>query len=807
MAKVLIIDDEEIIRRRLKELLVMDAYEVFVADSGKAGLDIFKKENPEIVLVDIKMPGMDGIEVLSEVKKVSPQTEVLIITGHGGIDSAIQALRQNAFDYITKPINYDELEIAVKRALEKQRLLIENRRMQDELKKRFFELDVLYNVSSAISYTLDYQQLLKLIIESLFKIVEYDICASILFDVHTANITLKPVYAQSAVFVDEVKKSLIDSVSIVTGENIQKKRMDSYLIPSAPDVKPDKERQFDELRSFFNVPFIVHDKAVGMINVSSCKENAFSEEDIKLIYTIANQASNAIERLQAVIKAEKSKMESMVESMAEGVIMFDERGEIVVLNPQARRMFGFGPDEEIISSVLNEKMKTLSLDKTLKESQTKGILMTKEIIIHHENRNVILNSDIGPVNDKEGKIIGIVIILRDITREKEIDRMKSEFVSTVSHELRTPLSSIKNVISNILAGVTGKIDGRLKDYIEMANEDTSRLSRLIENLLDLSKIEAGKMEFKKGPIDLADVIKSITPSLKDQADTKHISIITSISKGLPKAYADADKIEQVLVNLIGNAIKFTPEGGTITVGAKKPDDSLEVSVADTGMGISFDNLPKLFDRFQQFDRPSGGAGAKGTGLGLSISKGIVEAHNGKIWAESGLGKGTKFTFTLPLYTSETVLLEAIDNKIAEARKKYKEFSVCIVKLNNYSQVEEIFGENKAQEIFLKIFQSIKNLLRDEDFANVKGKDEIVALAEVGGRDALKMEARLRGVIRKFISEAAQKIEIDFSCGHSTYPDDEKSAKKLLENAETKLALAKEKKLKKNILIVDDEPVM
>ncbi len=136
MAKILLIDDEEMIRRRLEELLVMDGYEVFLAEDGKRGLEIFKKENPGIILVDIKMPGMDGIEVLEEVKKVSPETQVLVISGHGEREISIDVLRRKAFDYITKPINYDKLVISIERALEKQRLLIENRQRQEDVQKQ-----------------------------------------------------------------------------------------------------------------------------------------------------------------------------------------------------------------------------------------------------------------------------------------------------------------------------------------------------------------------------------------------------------------------------------------------------------------------------------------------------------------------------------------------------------------------------------------------------------------------------------------------------------------------------------------------
>ncbi|MFH1287726.1 MAG: PAS domain-containing protein, partial [bacterium] len=350
--------------------------------------------------------------------------------------------------------------------------------LEEKVQKRTTELSILYEVSNAISYTLDYQTLLKLIMESLFKVVDYDICASLLFDTHTANITFKPAYPQSAGFVDEVKDSLIASTSMLTGENLLKKYLSVILIPTTIEAAPKEKRDFQKLRSFFNVPFIVRGKNIGMINVSSCKENAFSEEDIKLIYTITNQASNAIERLQAVITAEKSKMESMVESMAEGVIMIDERGEIVVLNPQARRMLGFELTEEVTSKALDEKMKVIGLYEALQESQDKKRLVTKEIVIPGEESQ-ILRCDIAPVKDAEGEIIGIVTILRDITKEKEIDKMKTDFISTVSHELRTPLAISKEGISLVLDEIPGKINEKQTRVLITAKDNMDRLTRII----------------------------------------------------------------------------------------------------------------------------------------------------------------------------------------------------------------------------------------------------------------------------------------------------------------------------------------
>ncbi len=545
----------------------------------------------------------------------------------------------------------EELEktnIELKRA--KEEIEEFSRGLEVKVKERTFELSVLYEVSNAISYTLDYQQLLKLIMDSLFKIVDYDLCASLLFDAQTANITLKPVYPESARFVDDVKDRLIDSTSMLTGENIHQKHISDFLIPSAPGAKPEKIRKFDQIRSFFNVPFVVQGNTIGMINVSSCKEKAFSEDNIKLMYTIANQASDAMERLQAVITAEKSKMESMVESMIEGVIMVDVRGKIVVFNPQARRMLGFGLDEVVSPYRLGEKIKTIGLDKAQTVCWNEAKLVTKEILV--PPKDLFLRCDITPVKDARDEIIGIVTMLTDITKAKEVDKMKSEFVSTVSHELRTPLVGIGGVINNILLGVAGQISDKVKTYLQMANEDIKRLDRLISDLLDYSRIERGKIKLNNEKIDICTLAEGAVRTLTPKIEEKSVNVSVDYPPSPIYCCADGDKITQVFINLIYNAIKFTPKGGDIRITMALGDEKkmAEVTVADTGIGIAQENIPKLFHRFVQINRKDG-AGTKGTGLGLAICKGIVEAHKGNILVESESHKGSKFIFTLPCVES------------------------------------------------------------------------------------------------------------------------------------------------------------
>jgi len=644
--KILVVDDEQIIRNLFSKTLGREGYEVVTAKEGDEALKLFAKDTFNLAIMDIKLPGgVDGVKLLKQFKETDPDIEGMIITGWASLESAIEALKNGASEYLTKP--FDRIEDVVRvinRLVEKQKLTVKNKQLQeeikrqrDELERRAFELGILYDVSEAISYTLDYKQLFELIMDSLSKVIDYDICASFILTEKGGSLVVKAAKAVTKDFVGEVKKNVIEAFSSLSGQTINEEDI-SVSLEDIP--RPGKEEKAPaRVKSFFNVPLIVKDKVVGMLNVSSFRKDAFSLTSIRIIYTISYQAAIAVERLRSIIAAEKSKMESMVESMTEGVVMIDERGRMVILNPQARQMLGFGLDKEISIFALS------NLDKIFQECQDKKKLVTKEILIPQEKK--VLQCNVSPVKgDEEGKIIGMVAILRDITKEKEVDRMKTEFISTVSHELRTPLTTIKEFVSILLDEIPGNINKDQKEYLTIVKGNTDRLVRLIVNLLDISRIETGRVKLKRVLVNPVTLVKDVILSMGVEANKKKIKLETFFEPTLPDLYIDPDRITQVFTNLIGNAIKFTPEGGRITVELKDRKKEVVASVADTGIGISPENLDKVFNRFQQIDRVDG-PGAKGTGLGLSISKALVEMHKGRIWAESEPGKGSKFIFTLP----------------------------------------------------------------------------------------------------------------------------------------------------------------
>jgi len=256
-----------------------------------------------------------------------------------------------------------------------------------------------------------------------------------------------------------------------------------------------------------------------------------------------------------------------------------------------------------------------------------------------------------PVHAGDDAFLGRLYVLRDITREREVDRMKTEFVSLVSHELRTPLTSIKGFADLILDGDAGDISGEQREYLDIIKQNADRLVALINELLDISRIESGRIRLNRQPLALTPVIESVADSLRHQIQQRKQSLVVQVDPDLPVILADRDRVTQVITNFLSNAHKYTPEGGAIRIAAEPENRFVRVSVSDTGIGISPDDQKKLFTKFYRVDS-SLTRSIGGTGLGLAIAKSIVELHGGSVSVTSQLGVGSTFSFTLPLTETE-----------------------------------------------------------------------------------------------------------------------------------------------------------
>ncbi|MDD5483516.1 MAG: ATP-binding protein [Kiritimatiellae bacterium] len=339
---------------------------------------------------------------------------------------------------------------------------------------------------------------------------------------------------------------------------------------------------------------------------------------------------------------EKDKMDSIMRNVGEGVLVVGNDGNILMANPAAEKLLG-GQGQAVIGRTLKETIRdehSLVLSKNSPESVTEIELAGKNKATHR-----ILRASNAVIEDRDGRTVGMVSVLSDITRMKEVEQLKSAFVANVSHELRSPLAAIQKNLTVILDKTAGEINPSQKEFLTLARENVERLTRLINDLLDISKIEAGKMELKKIRADLAELVRKTAASFSGWFGEKHIASRLDLPPGPVKLELDPDKITQVLNNLLSNALKFTPAGGEVTIKVIA-GDPVKVSVTDTGVGIAQKNIYRIFNKFEQIG-VSHANNVNGTGLGLPLAKEIVERHGGKMQVESKPGKGSAFSFTLP----------------------------------------------------------------------------------------------------------------------------------------------------------------
>ncbi len=381
-----------------------------------------------------------------------------------------------------------------------------------------------------------------------------------------------------------------------------------------------------------------------------------------------------IEIRHRVSEAERRQVEAVLHALRDPVVVTDAFNEIVMVNEAAVHALGFQKDEALhkpIEAVIRDQ-RLCKLIRDARDSANFSDSRHVEMEISRENpmsikraaaraaksdtRGSEVAAQSGTVYDvtftcienHKGKVGGVVTILRDLTRERELSQMKTDFVSKASHELRTPLSSIRGYVEMLVDGEAGDEKSR-HEFYRIMQDETERLGRLIDNMLNISRIEAGIVQIERENVDMKELVDRAVHTLKPQAEEKKISLNTKNAAVDLCVEGDADMLYQVVLNLISNAVKYTPEGGRITVSGDTDNltRSVLITISDTGLGIPPDALPKLFDKFFRVENYK--RVAKGTGLGLSLCKHIVETvHQGQIGVESKLGMGSRFWFAVPM---------------------------------------------------------------------------------------------------------------------------------------------------------------
>jgi len=563
-------------------------------------------------------------------------------------DSVIGVL---VLDYVEsgKHFGQDQINLAMTIASQAA-LAIQNARLFEQLKQRLQRLALLEEISVAVTSTLNLNDILRTTVAGLSKVFEVSQSGVIIFD---EDQTVGRLVAEYPPGPD------VGSVTIPLRGNLSVERIlvtkqplaieDAQHDPLLASIRDLMRKR--SVKSILIVPLLLKGEVIGTIGLDATKDTrTFTAEEIELAQAIANQISVAIEnaRLYQQTIGEKAKTEIILQETFSGIMLVDDRLRIVSLNPAAELITGYYAREALgkrIGDILGAEIAAPGSPLARAIETGEKVLPVETVLIGKAgSKDVLLG--VTPLPSSEQAVAHYLLSLADISKLKEVERLKSSIVANVSHELRSPLASIK-VYTELLLNTLGDSDvASRRAWLSVIERETDRLTALINDFLDLSRLESGRFALTKVPIHLERVIADVVDLLRVQAERRDIQIQVDVQPGLPQLWADKDLIASVVRNLLSNAIKFNREGGQVRITVQESDGDFQLCVEDEGIGIPQDAIPQLFTKF--FRVPSAAAaGVQGTGLGLALTHEAVAAHGGRIQVESTLGKGSRFTVFLP----------------------------------------------------------------------------------------------------------------------------------------------------------------
>jgi PAS domain S-box-containing protein len=452
----------------------------------------------------------------------------------------------------------------------------------------------------------------------------------------------------------------------VSGEVFREEKV-MLVVDALNDERTVKEQVAHlNIRNILCAPLVIerrdeHDQVterdvIGVLHVFNKRYGeSFGDEDIRILPVMARNAAQIISNAQLYIRVatEKRELEQTFQSLLAGVVVVGRTGRMMLMNAAARNILGVSTDENMgrpMEEIIHNSEVAELVNTALRSREDQS----QELSIGSDHSERIYQIQTAMVRNEDNQLMGVVAIFNDITELRNIERMKTDFVSTVSHELRTPLTSIKGFVRTLLDDTEGYYDGETRhEFYGIIDQECDRLTRLISDLLNVSRIEAGRpLQLNWQPVEVPQVVKKVVANQLSYTDRHQIQV--EMDDDLPTITADQDKLDQILTNLLNNAIKYSPEGGTISLKVKRNGDKVTFDVSDPGIGIPPEHLPKVFQRFHRVDTGDTRK-AGGTGIGLYLVKHLVEAHGGEIGVESEVGKGSTFSFSLPEQPPEEVM--------------------------------------------------------------------------------------------------------------------------------------------------------
>ena len=641
---LLFVDDEADVLDILTRMF-QRRYRVLTASNGAAALEILRREPVDVLITDQRMPEMTGIELVATARAEGIDITTLLLTGYTDPEDIIAAInRGQVYRYITKPWDVNDLTITVNSAVELTQLRRDKERLIRQLHQRVEALFVLYEVSRASANDpASYDNIIDRVLIAVARVLPYDCGAALIALDSSRSVTLRlrchGTVGEKALL--GVKESMLGAYRKSSGQALPEDR----VITRVAGTTTQDAGAATSYPSQLTVNLVAGGRPVGMLSLFSQRPDAFSEDDGVLLDVLANQTADAIQSLRSAEEEARHRMERMVESMADGVVLTDEKNDVVVMNPAARRLLQAGEDPEGHTTQMMEERLGFQPFHLVRGWEYSGNqVLREEVKLFDREAQVTVT----PVSDARGTLRGVCVVLRDITDQKRLEERKDEFVSMVSHELRTPLTSIAGALDLVLNFMAGDINDRQRRYLSLAKDSTEKLNTIVDDLLDLSKFAKGRLRMNFEVSYLDELIQRVVEKYQPAFGEKRILVKPILPRHPLRAVVDPNRLNQVLNNLLNNAVKYTPEGGEVRVelhATSSLPGYMVLSCWNSGDPIAEASLERIFDRFEQA-RTQANRTVRGTGLGLAICRNIVEAHGGRIWCEP-CADGVRFMAVLP----------------------------------------------------------------------------------------------------------------------------------------------------------------
>ena len=630
---ILIADDQPDNLTLLARYLENEGYGYIKTVDGLETLEKVRSELPDLVLLDVNMPHKDGFAVLEEIR-ADPAIQhipVIILTAARLDPAEIQSgLNMGADDYITKPFDRREL-------LARIRTKLRVKEAEDNIRRRNRELSLLPEIGKELSARLNIEDLatvlLKRTVETFGAILGHVV-------IFTTTGTYQKTYHLDSF---SAQFNLPQGLSEIVSEARQ-----GFIVDDTRHDARWQSASADVTRSAVVVPMFGRHNLLGMLVLTNEQPNYFTLDHLLLLQAITSQASIAVENAQLYDKVsqEQQMLEAVLQSAADAILKFDTDGSLSLVNPAGQKLF---TDYEVrLGQRLTPGAGYDSFLQLLDQARLSNASFSGEVVWPDKR---VFSAAMTPVQAG-----GMVVVLHDVTHFKNLERVKNEFVATASHDLRNPITSIKGF--NMLIKQAGPLNDHQNEFVQRIQNATENMEELVENMLDLAKMDLGA-ESEYQILDVTHIVQELADEFKPHAEAKRQLLVLGATETDSKVRGDALKIRQALRNLIGNAIKYTPYDGTVTLSLENKSDKVYIHVKDTGYGIPSDDLPHIFDRFYRV-RNNGHADIEGNGLGLAIVKTIAEGHGGDVTVESEVGKGSCFTLSLPLISNGNQMTQVME---------------------------------------------------------------------------------------------------------------------------------------------------